>query len=67
MMWKLNKEKNLGLDKRFMNHIAYAMVRDNRYLFETCFDEETVKKPQTTLKFSKEVAQVMSDSKTLIH
>lgn len=41
---KLNKEENLGMDKRLMNHFAYNMVRDNICIFLDDFEEEKVEK-----------------------
>lgn len=40
---KLNKQKNLGLDKRLMNHFSYLMVRDSICMFEDDFDLEKVR------------------------
>lgn len=42
-MWKINKEKNLGLDKRLINHFSYIFVRDCLGLYEDDFDEEKLK------------------------
>lgn len=42
-MWRENKKKNLGLDKRLINHFSYVLIRDCLGLYEDDFEEEKLK------------------------